>query len=442
MRFRKSGGLTASETVLANMCERSFLRLWTYPNLFKEPGKELIDLMVVFGNDVLLFSDKSCAYPQTENAALNWQRWFSRAVGKSAHQVAQAERWLRKYPDRVFLDAKASERLPITLPSPADMRIHRICVATGAAEKCRQATGQPMLGIDLTVTDDGTPLRIGTVSKASDFLHVFDADAMALMLAELDTINDMVGYLNAKAALATGGHFKGARAESDLLAFYLHHNRSFPHREDDFVLEPNLWAHVEAQEAFREGRRLNNTHRTWDRLIEIVTQRYIAEELEFGNELTMDDYERGVRIMAGESRFHRRILSQLIEERALRAQGVWVPSLLPSTRDDVLYVLLVGPGAPRDGYEDYRVRRSQELTLRCYAAKAARPAVRYFVGIGLDGAGRQGGSQDLLYMDTSGWTEELMARANGIRADLGYFVEGAMNERNMVADEYPNPVSN
>ena len=54
---------------------------------------------------------------------------------------------------------------------------------------------------------------------------------------------------------------------------------------------------------FREGRRLNNAHRVWDRLIEIVTQRYVAEELEFGNDLTMDDYERAVRVMAGENRF-------------------------------------------------------------------------------------------------------------------------------------------
>lgn len=416
MRFRKSEGLTASEALLAGLCERSFLQLWTYPNLFKEPGKELIDLMVVFGNDILLFSDKSCAYPQTGNPALDWQRWFSRAIGKSAHQVLQAERWLRTYPGRIFLDAKASEPLPITLPSPADMRIHRICVATGAAEQCRRVTGQPMLGIDLTVTDAETPLRIGAVTKAGGFLHVFDAEALALVLAELDTINDMVGYLNAKAALVAAGKFKGAQAESDILAYYLHNGRSFPDTDDDFVLELNLWAQLEAQAAFREGRRLNNAHRVWDRLIEVVTQRYLAEELEFGNELIMDDYERGVRVMAGESRFHRRILSQAIEDRALRARDVWVPSILPSAREGIFYVLLIGPGAPQERYAEYRAQRSQELTLRCYAAKAARPVARYIVGIGLDGAWQQGGSQDLIYLDTSGWNEAVIARANELRS--------------------------
>jgi hypothetical protein len=40
-------------------------------------------------------------------------------------------------------------------------------------------------------------------------------------------------------------------------------------------------------------------------------------------------------------------------------------------------------------------------------------------------------------LDTSGWNEAVIARANELRADLGYFVDGVMNERNIVADEYP-----
>lgn len=127
MRFTKSEGLTESEALLASLCEQSFFALWTYPNLFKKAAKEMIDLMVVFRNDVLLFSDKSCAYPETDNPELDWKRWYSRAVAKSAHQVQQAERWLRSQPTRIFLDAKATEPLPIDLPPPDTLKIHRDC---------------------------------------------------------------------------------------------------------------------------------------------------------------------------------------------------------------------------------------------------------------------------------------------------------------------------
>ena len=40
----------AAEEYLTNLAERSFLKLWTVPNPFKEPGKELADLLVAFGN--------------------------------------------------------------------------------------------------------------------------------------------------------------------------------------------------------------------------------------------------------------------------------------------------------------------------------------------------------------------------------------------------------
>lgn len=437
MRFRKSEGLTESEAILARLCERSFLKLWTYPNLFKQPGKELIDLMVVFRNDVLLFSDKSCAYPDTGDATLDWRRWFSRAIAKSAHQVRQAERWLRTQPGEAFLDAAAKEKLPIALPPPAAMTVHRICVATGAADRCRRETGQPMLGIDLTIADAEAPLRIGTVTEAGGFLHVFDSHGLELVLTELDTVSDFVAYLEAKAALTAGGRFKGPPTEADLLAYYLHHGRTFPAAAEDFVLEPNLWPQVATQPAFVEGNRLNRVHRTWDRLIEYVTGQFLAEQLEFGNGLTMGDYERLVRIMAGESRFYRRLLSQWIEQRAERVGDGWIGSMLPSEHPDILYVLLIGPGAPRDDYAAYRADRSRQLVLRCYAAKTARPVARFIVGIGLDGAAQRGSSEDLVYLDTAGWSEADLARAAAIRADLGYFVDGDMVEQRVDAEEYP-----
>lgn len=74
MTFRKSEGLIESEAILARLCERSFLQLWTYPNLFKEPGNELVDLIVMFHNDVVLFSDKSWAYPDSGDLNLDRKR--------------------------------------------------------------------------------------------------------------------------------------------------------------------------------------------------------------------------------------------------------------------------------------------------------------------------------------------------------------------------------
>jgi hypothetical protein len=97
MRFKRSEGLTASEQVLARLCDDSFLKLWTYPNLYKKRAKELIDVLVIFGDDVILFSDKSCAYPDSGDPEIDWARWYRKSIAKSAHQIDQAERWIRTW---------------------------------------------------------------------------------------------------------------------------------------------------------------------------------------------------------------------------------------------------------------------------------------------------------------------------------------------------------
>ena len=88
MATYKSEGSTESERYLANLCEKSFLSLWSYPNVFRDQGrkggigdgKELCDLLVVFDQDVIIFSDKSCAFKDTGDTNRDWARWCSRAI--------------------------------------------------------------------------------------------------------------------------------------------------------------------------------------------------------------------------------------------------------------------------------------------------------------------------------------------------------------------------
>ena len=58
MKIVKSTGVTETERLLAGFCERTFLKLWAYPNPFKEDGDELCDLLAVFGNQVFVFFDR------------------------------------------------------------------------------------------------------------------------------------------------------------------------------------------------------------------------------------------------------------------------------------------------------------------------------------------------------------------------------------------------
>jgi hypothetical protein len=126
----RSSGVTAAERYLSRLCERTFLSLWSYPGVYRDQlsgtigeagkrreGKEVVDLLIVFEQRIILFSDKECAFPSTGNLDLDWQRWFRKAVLQSARQLWGAERWIRDYPDRLFLDRACTQKFPVHLPS-------------------------------------------------------------------------------------------------------------------------------------------------------------------------------------------------------------------------------------------------------------------------------------------------------------------------------------
>jgi hypothetical protein len=439
MRFKKSSGINESEKILADLCEQSFLSFWTYPNLYRSKAKELADLIVVFGDHVIIFSDKCCQYPSSGDSNIDWKRWFKKSILDSAAQITRAENWLIKHPTEIYLDAKCTDRFPIAFPNADKIKFHRVCITLGAVERSQEATGTKALRIRPAITDDEQAFTIGKLTSSNGWAHVLGASELEVLLAELSTIHDFVEYLSKKEVLFDSGRFIEAECETDLLAYYLWHDRDFKLQSvTSFVLKPNLWNQVQSHPSFIEARTQNETSVFWDNLIEYLNTLYMKEELEHGNENTPAEHEVSVRVLASESRFSRRLLTKWILKRVDKEPNGYVSSFHPSiNQDDVLYVLLVGPGAEKSEYTTYREHRKKQLTLRCYAAKAASINHRIIFGFGFDARGFKGQSEDFILIDTGGWTEDDLSRAEKIRQDLGYFVDGISNQTRVSEWEYP-----
>src|SRR4051812_17516881 len=105
-------GVNDSERLLMRLCRKSFLSLWAHANLHtdqdmregKGSAKEFADVMVVFGDDIIIFSDKHITYQSETDTAVAWKRWYKRAVTSSAKQLYGAKSWLERFSHRVFLD--------------------------------------------------------------------------------------------------------------------------------------------------------------------------------------------------------------------------------------------------------------------------------------------------------------------------------------------------
>lgn len=216
--IHKAEGVTPTEKYLNSLCERTFLSLWSYPGIFRNQkqkgvgdGKELCDMLVVFDEHILIFSDKHCSFPSTGNLELDWQRWCKTAIKKSADQAWGAERWLRCYPKNVYLDRICTNAFPFDIPSQNFAKYHLIVVAHGSEDRCKaEFGGSGSLMFVSSLGKDGNkeelsskPFTFGDLDKTKTFVHVLTESTLDILLQTLDTLSDFVGYLE----LITGHNF-------------------------------------------------------------------------------------------------------------------------------------------------------------------------------------------------------------------------------------------
>jgi hypothetical protein len=241
-------GVTESEQHLAKLAKHSFLSLWSYPGVFRDQGrpggkgdgKEVCDLLVVFENHIIIFSDKDCRFGDAGDLQMGWIRWFKRAVQNSAKQVWGAERWIKEFPKRLFLDKQCTSPFPLNLPDPAKATFHRIVVAHDASRACRKhwgGSGSLMLDSSLIGGDAhrDMPFTIGQINPDKGYIHVFDDTTLDIVMSTLDTITDFTAYLTKKEQFLTGRRVIHAAGEEELLAIYL--RRLNKHGEHDFIIK-------------------------------------------------------------------------------------------------------------------------------------------------------------------------------------------------------------
>jgi hypothetical protein len=231
----RSLGTNASEQYLAKLANRTFLNLWSYPNTFNDKGvkgcgggKELCDLLVVCGDHVLIFSVKSIEWPNVDDVKLAWQRWFERAIRKSAKQVLGAARWIDNFPDRIYLDQACSQPLPLQIPSPERRRVHGIVVALGVGGACKKYFGEGIGSLMIRCERDESnnvfcitpePFTVGDVNPNGPFVHVFDDVTLDIIMEEFDTITDLTSYLTKKETLIRSRRYVFATGEEELIAY-------------------------------------------------------------------------------------------------------------------------------------------------------------------------------------------------------------------------------
>ncbi|MFW7341939.1 hypothetical protein V0R37_10395 [Pollutimonas sp. H1-120] len=410
--------------------------------MFKKAGKELCDLLVVCGDDVLMFSDKHIAWPDAP-FELAWKRWYNRAIGESAEQIRKADRWLKTNPQTIFADGKCEQPIPLKLPSVGQRRVHGICIASGGEQAASAYFNDPdgtfMIVPHLRGKDhiDFTlplhwPFCVGDVDPNGPFVHVFNMAALDIVMSEFDTITDFTRYLNARADLIRSGKLSFSPSEAELVANYL--LMTEPNGEHRFPMISDVkganadgdtaiafvqgeYAYLVRSPEYQRRRTANRISYEWDRLIGLFTHG-VLNDTQFrilDTDPTVEFAERALRIMAREDRVQRRVLAEAIigARESLEAQKMERLARIVVTRDrstgeKVAYVFLVLAGANTMAQEDYRRVRATMLQTYCLAALHDDRDLKLCTGIAVMAISDTGDSEDLVAYPQLEWTPELI----------------------------------
>lgn len=455
-------GVTPTERYLGRLARRSFLSLWSFSGLYRDQGnkgghgKEIVDLLVVFEDDVLLFSDKDIQFPTTGNIDVDWPRWYKRAVLKSAEQLWGAQRWLENHPDRLFLDRSCTQPLPLEIPPSDRARFHRIVVAHDTSgERRKLIGGSGSLMIMPTVSGDdhlrpekegGRPFVVGQVTPRKGFVHVLDEVSLEAVLSTLDTISDFVAYLQKKENFILSGRLGLAYGEEDLLAYYLkdindagEHDFILPDDGSILVLEEGHFANYMGREESVAKRAADHVSEIWDNLIEEFTGHVVAGTLYQSTDPSVQTQERILRVLAREPRVRRRMLSRGMLEKlqATPKEQSGIRTFGPSHPGDPWYVFLCAPESWGSNEREYREGRVAFLMAYCKVVKLENPDAETIVGIATEtGALNRGRSHDLVLLDGTDWTHQDFEEAREIQEEMGFF----KNVRRIEGSEPEYPV--
>jgi len=444
----RNEGITAGERYLQRLCDRSFLSLWSYARLFRDQkanskgdGKELSDLLVVCGDDVLIFSDKGCVFPNSGDIKLDWSRWFKRAIQKSAEQAWGTGRWIMTNPDRIFLDRACTKKFPIDLPPPDRMRVHYIVVAHNISDRCAAhfhgSSGTLMFDSFLIAPDPAQPFVVGWLDIARPFVHVLDDESLDILLTTRDTITDFVRYLRWKEGFLQSAKDRKTNVlycgEEDLLANYLlstndeGHGFSLPGEPlDGFYIDEGDWnAFLESPQRSAQIE-ANKDSYFWDYLIEKFCKNILAGTSYDRATSFIADREKAVRMLALEPRTRRRILARgligLLRKTAPNVRAVRVA--LPDRKTDPYFCFLLMPRFDTTPIDTYRQIRGQQLEALILVTKFVYPEALDIIGFATEsGADPIYRSEDLIYLDARKWSAEEQEHARQLQKDFNFLTD-------------------
>jgi hypothetical protein len=319
-------------------------------------------------------------------------------------------------------------------------------------------------------TEGYLPFSVGDVNPDGMFVHVFDDVSIKRVFEQLDTIADFTQYLTKRADYLRSGKLLMAHGEEELLGRYLtigmltgepNFEAGKRKKKDLNAVTTTIqgeWAAYLWSDGYLAKSLANDRSGLWDKLINLFSGNVIAgTSVSIIDELaSAEKSERGLRFMALENRFSRRILSEAVLGALKKAEELrrdrFTRLMMPtreSANQRLVYILMIlaypteleNEGGLEGGYEQYRLARAHMLDAYCINVLAEHRHLNIAVGIAIDASslqtGRRGGSEDLMAIQIDEWTDELLVEAAAAQEKFDVLRKERLNLTELRRSEYP-----
>ena len=452
MAITKSKGITETERLLADLCDRTFLKLWSYPNPIKDDGHELCDLLAVFEKHVFIFFDrhKKLAHTFEKSPQVIWDRWKRNVVDAQIKTAHGAERYITSGRS-IYLDGKRQVPFPLSI-DVNEMVIHKIIIAHGAKEACENFSDANVYGslaVEYSSSHNQSQYPFMICIDKENPVHLFDSHNLPIIFNELDTVFDFSMYLDSKLQAIAALDSLIYCGEEDLLAHYYANfdenaKRHFIGTKDTSInavmIGEGEWKGFIELDLYKNTKHANEISYLWDELLQKTSQNSLT-----GNLLGHDPLSgrSAIHEMAKEPRFMRRALSEKILQVIhsfpeptgdMMRHISFMPSF--STNKGYVFLQLLTSKSIRNE-PDYREKRQTILEIACGAAKNKFPDLKVVVGIAINAPKYvKENSEDFLLMDCEGWTEERKSYYEELNNEWNFFRTSSLIQTQNVAKEF------
>lgn len=374
--------MTPSEKYVSELCEKSFLPFWSYPSPLGKNDKELCDVLLMCGNDIVIISIKDIKVSEHSDQSVQYNRWYSKAIDASINQIYGAERFLENV-NEITLNDRVTK---VKLPKKENRVIYRIAIAFGSRKDF--------------------PLDTGDFGNG--YVHVFDEDSTFTVINELDTFPDFVNYLKAKEQF-TKDKIVTVPKEVDFLALYIRTSLEFDYIPDTIIIDDNLWSEYIKSDEYNKWQRDIQISFIWDEIVSQLYNIHIKNKL---NSNKREELEIATRLINTECRNNRIVLGEALENAMI--ENVRSRIIKLDIETDHTYVYLKNDSKNWDYKE-------KELELRCLIARERFPSVPKVIGIGIGITPQGEHIFDYTYLNIPELDNEAIHKIRIAKKELGFF---------------------